>query len=119
MKFFAPNPSGEGKLPAAESETAWQACWKAAETDIGRTPLGRRVYRLDYEENGRALRAIVGEPAPPGDRGLVTAIIAFPGAFGSTEADCYSIQCSGRGDLEAGDSVIVGCEAVRSVEDFD
>lgn len=119
MEFFAPNPSGEGKLPAAESETAWQACWEAAETDMGRTPLGRRVYRLDYEENGRALRAIVGESEQQGDLGLVMAIIAFPGAFGSTEADCYSIRYSARGYLEPGEPIIVGCEAVRSVEDFE
>jgi hypothetical protein len=113
-----PDPSGDGRLAPEDAEAAWLTCRNAARAELGREPLGRRVYRLEYRHNGRSRRAVVGDPEPQGDVGLVTAIIAFPGAFGAAEADCYSIRRSAHGELEDGEPIIVGCEALSTVEDF-
>jgi hypothetical protein len=112
MQFYVPTVDGSEHMVPGEDEKQLQACRKEAELSVGRSALARRVYRLEYEHDGKSMNAQVGEPLRAYcDCELVMAIIAFP--------DCYKICCVVNGYLEVAATPIVELRDTIDAEDFD
>jgi hypothetical protein len=109
MMFFVPSEDDAGELPSDEAEKTWHFARRRAEIETGGVALDRRIYRLDYRDDGRELSAVVGG-IDGDDEDLIVAIVAFP--------DVYSVRCRHRGVLKGGEPILVGEGDVRQVVEF-
>ncbi len=102
MKFFVPYAK-----PGSDEE-AWQAIRKNMADRLGKTT-DRRIFRLWYTHNGRAIVAEVGKDHAE-ERETVFAIF-------DTVGPCYLVCTTNRGAMQGG-PLLVGRPETESVEEF-